>query len=80
MQCIRPVGWSLHGVLIYLWLATYNKLNELSGIGVTACDNSFLCNFVGETKESDGGKFPALAPLATLLIRDPGAWVSCIGI
>ena len=48
------------------------KLNELSGIGITACSNSFLCNFDGEAKESDEGKYH-LIPLAMPLKRDPGA-------
>ena len=39
----------------YNRLAICNKLNEMSGIHITACGNSFLCNFDGEAKESDGG-------------------------
>ena len=50
-----------------------------SGKDITACSNSFLCNFDGKAKESDGGKCP-LAPLAMPLIRDPGAYVSYIDI
>ena len=35
-------------VLTYLWVATYTKLNKLSGIDVNACGNNFLCNFDGK--------------------------------
>ena len=41
---------SLNGVLIYLLLATFSELNELSGIYIVAC--SFYVD--GEAKESDG--------------------------
>ena len=34
---------SLNGVLIYLLLATFSELNELSGIYIVACSYSFLC-------------------------------------
>ena len=64
----------LHGVLIYLWLATRSKLNELSGIDVTACGNSFLCNFDGKAKESDGGKCP---PCSLSYASDKRSW--CLG-
>ena len=72
------VGWSLHGVLIYLSLITCSKLNGLSGIDIPTCGNSFLCNFDGKTRRVMEVNAP-LPPLAMSLIRDPGTYISYIG-
>ena len=50
--------WLLNGVLIYLLLATCNKLNELSGI----YQHAVIAFYVdGEAKESDG-EMPLCTP------------------